>query len=390
MRTLLSVPVALLVLVAIGEPAGAASRILYLRKDCTGVPDCYQDLIPAYSAIFQQRFLGSTDPYSIEVGPGEFSFSFGWSAFVGDVTIRGSGVGSTRISPTANGKFLGPSGLSIQDLSFSSGAVWQNGGSSHWANVDLGGAQFGLSVTCPSGVSGTHEIYSSTVTTRTQNATHDAAVYVSCGTVRLHGSEIRVRGNGGINAAAQTAVGVDVAGTGAVSVYGSAVRVPALQPGETFDVNVGGSGADGLVGVRVGAAVGGAAAGGGSFEMHGGIVNVTAKNASAGRDATAVRTFSNAPADLADTAFAVSSSATAYRLRGDGSQTPFLWQPSEGGPPVANLESADGADLYVETGCTASGVCDGSGTETHLMIYNKALCPTERWFDATELACRTE
>ena len=88
MRTLLSVPVALLVLVAIGEPAGAASRILYLRKDCTGVPDCYQDLIPAYSAIFQQRFLGSTDPYSIEVGPGEFSFSFGWSAFVGDVTIR--------------------------------------------------------------------------------------------------------------------------------------------------------------------------------------------------------------------------------------------------------------------------------------------------------------
>ena len=65
---------------------------------------------------------------------------------------------------------------------------------------------------------------------------------------------------------------------------------------------------------------------------------------------------------------------------------PYVWE--EDKKPPTGVNSQNGADMVVQTGCAANG-CQNAGTETHLLIYNTNCTGTGGpWFDVVTRACR--
>lgn len=86
------------------------------------------------------------------------------------------------------------------------------------------------------------------------------------------------------------------------------------------------------------------------------------------------------------TAFALTpgSGGTRTRLDGPHIHSPFQW-PAGTTPPA--LASQAGQDLFVETDCEADGDCDGTGDQSHLMVYDTS-CGSDPWRNVNTNACR--
>lgn len=60
---------------------------------------------------------------------------------------------------------------------------------------------------------------------------------------------------------------------------------------------------------------------------------------------------------------------------------------------MSNPYGEHGQDMFVETDCSSTGDCEGtgSGTEPHLMIYAETECgTTDPWFDVGLSECRAD
>ena len=204
-----------------------------------------------------------------------------------------------------------------------------------------------------------------------------AAVYLArCGESWFYGSDIFLKmSNEGANANA-----VQISGTGDVRVFGSTIRtvVPAGSDGvdKTFSPNV----------VKV--------LGTGTFHMHGGIITSDAQASSETFDISGIYAHqrgSNVPSvHVIDTAFNLKpppAGGISNRITGTATyavQSPFLWQNGDTPPAIT---SRNGSDIFVETDCSSSG-CQGSGIETHMLIYNDNCNTDGPWFDIVTGRCR--
>ncbi len=259
------------------------------------------------------------------------------------------------------------------------------GGSSTWSNVEVtvvsgSGAnwtwyEIGCDTTQPKAV---HYWYSSKLTGAQSGSLGGG--YQTCSENWFLGSEIStiIDPNGGGSKAAAI---VSLAGNGVngdVRLFGSVVRI--LVPSSAASIN--------LTSVRAIQANGTGA----SVNKHGGLINVDASASTQSYGVSAVRVDNGGAVRILDTAFSVKAPPAAYtssvkRIEigpsGGTVAAPFLW---DNGTTLPNITSTTGADLLVETDCNAAGACSGSGTETHLMIYN-GTC-SSKWWDVNKNACR--
>jgi hypothetical protein len=391
------VALALAIFVLQAHPAvaaidGDADHVL-LRKDCTGIDNCFETSDAVSDWLWDG---GRNDPPSagdeviVDVGVGEFdvlvcpdtSPESGW------VTFRGAG--RDRSVFVLEGFNLGAiivfscRKLGFQDIGTRSdthGVIWFGDGESTWTNVDMVGAVAGwYDFSCAgegSAPSGKHWVFGSRIWGNV------VGWYGDCGATWIYGSEITATPI----AANVHARGVHVTHRADARVYGSNVRV---SPAPELAANTSGIS---LTGVLVGNSTNGITnEAKGTFHMHGGVIAVNASQL-ATADATGVKTDDgqapNAMAHVLDTSFLIqrgASSGTSTRASGDGVMSSFVWQNGTA-PPVSNLVSENGADMFVETDCQSGGTCN-SGTETHLMIYRAACGASNPWFNVVTGACR--
>jgi hypothetical protein len=396
MARVLALALAVFVLQAL--PAGAvidgdADHVL-LRKDCTGIDNCFETSDAVSDWLWDG---GRNDPPSagdeviVDVGVGEFdplvcpdkNPDSGWVTFRGagrdrSIFVLSEGYHAAAITAVNCWK------LGFQDLGTRSdahGALWAGDGESTWTNVDMVGEVMGwYDFACAgsgSAPSGKHWVFGSRIWG------NQGGWYGDCGAAWIYGSEITATPK----AASVAAVGVHVTHRADARVYGSNVRV---SPDASLAANTSGIS---LTGVLVGNSTNGITTEAkGTFHMHGGVIAVNAAQLEAA-DATGVETDDgqapNAMAHVLDTSFLVqrgTSSGTSTRASGDGVMSSFVWQNGTA-PPVSNLVSENGADMYVETDCQSGGTCN-SGTETHLMIYRAACGASNPWFNVVTGACR--
>lgn len=393
---------------ALGIAAPASGQeVAFLRKDCTGVSDCFTTSASLAGWIANTRQPSAADPLIVKMGPGDFDSLRCSSAadHFDHVTVIGSGREHSRFVCTS-GCISGIQIDACDALEFIDlaavgpyyGVLFLNEGDSTWTDTDVVGGLYGWYDACgsqsPEQALSQHYFFGSRVIGNRSGAgsasfTRTTAFAANCGESWFYGGEIAAIPEPNPSNP-EAARGVEVKKVGDVRVFGAAIRVVTreMSPSPAFW--------DEVVGVQVGYPRGGYTSG--TFHMHGGIISVDAKNMSAqdvaGLDVNDVGTgFAHTPA----TAFTVNAggTGTATRVKGPA-QSPFLW-PAGATPPVSTsednaLSSEDGMDMFVETDCNGSGDCDGGGSETHLMIYNETLCgtgsPPDPWFDATRGACR--
>ncbi len=401
--------IALLALCAAVAAPGAARAFwdptldtIYWRTDCSGFSplECVkspEDVLNFNLWMNFTRKPSEASPLLVDVGPGQF-----WSVHLGQVyyatldclnishvTWRGAGPGITVIGGTDLAGLRYPisaSGchnLHVQDMTLASpdqGVWWSGPGSSTWQNVEIIGQKQGwFDASCPANRP-VHYFFNTQIRTNGEGGVFEAFGMDVCSENWLYGSEVSALGSASSSSGLSklTAIRSRTA-TGDVRLFGSAVRAGsgALDPGHAAF--------QGATGVKV--------SNGGVLHIHGSVVNATTSSI-AGADATGLSVSgSGSFAHTPGTAFVVKpgSGGSATRVAELGSskvESPFLWQAGSE-PPVADLASADGADVYVETDCDASGNCDAAGNETHVMIYNQAKCGAANpWFDSTVGACR--
>jgi hypothetical protein len=373
--------------------------VVLLRQDCTGLSNCFNTMASLQTWVWGTRSPSTSNPLLVDIGPGEFGRFECPSATPanGHVTFRGSGREQTRIKggDSVNKGAITVHGcekMSFLDLTLigtAFGVVWDGGGSSQWSNVevraltnfnffaygwyDIGG--------CDPENKALHYWFGSKIHA-TGAYIANLGYYAKCSENWFYGGEIEVdmsnfAGQSTMAAGFNTAIRLEQ--NGDFRAFGSALRTH-LGP---FCGSVGSN-----VGVDIYDS--------GVFHMHGGIINATSAPegiscaSSVDLDSTALRVQGSGFAHTPATAFVVKpgGSGVAKRTLALGSATvlsPFLWPAGQEPPDITTIT---GSDLFVETDCDHNGNCDGSGNETHLMIYNAAACPASRWFDSTLGSCR--
>ena len=232
----------------------------------------------------------------------------------------------------------------------------------------------------------------------------DTAFYDSCGENWLYGGEVTLhitRPELAVNTNGSVAVYLpdsEGSANGDFRAFGTKISVIA-------DVPTSGD----LVGVAVEEAPNGKPVGNtrekAQFHLHGGIIEVRNRAASSERDVIGIRVdgqdASASPTHraLAHTVesvfdFEQAGSGSVVRLQQSNAGlvlAPFLWPPSVH-PPTDTLNgftSMHGQDLFVETDCSATGECDGGGSQSHLMVYDATCIGSGGpWRDGATGSCR--
>lgn len=397
---------------AFGIPfAAEAQEIAHLRKDCTGISDCFTSYPALVSWIFGTRNPTASAPLLVQIGPGEFTTgSNPICTSSGHVTFRGSGRENTTLRRTTAGSGFLPKAafwsfgcveLEFQDLTIVSPqytVIAYNGGSTRWVDVDL--VSEGVSGALASAWNedlcasepGLHYFFGSRIRL-SAGRPNNIGYQARCDEAWFFGGDVLVTGSETLAPGSNVAA-VEVRNEGSFHAFGAAIRTSSgdattssLNPG--FPV-------PGLIGVNVGRGQAGNEVGGGEFHFHGGIINTTATVDGLSASGLVVAP-SATKAHTPGTAFVVraGSGGTPHRVVGAKAESPFLWQ-SGGFPPVASseanvLRSEDGQDVFVETDCNSSGDCDGAGSEPHMMIYSDDFCGTsDPWFDVVTGRCRND
>ncbi len=367
-------------------------RILYVRKSCGSLANCFDGSQPLSAATTAAVGLAPSAefPVIIDIGPGRFNE---WASCGnwGHVTFRGAGRDHTTIgSALSVGMiFSGCDAIGVRDLSIVGslwGVLWLGPGRSTWTNVDVTASGYAWYDACGGpevSVGGVHHWFSSRLTsTASFGATTPVAAYLGlCGESWLYGVDVAVLASAG--AQAPTMVGVDVNSLGDVRVFGSTIRVVVDDQYTSSTPEI--------VGVRVGRSNANGSndpPGEGAFHMHGGIITTDAHLLS-GADVVGIDATNLAFAHVVQTAFALlpGSGGSRTRLTNASIQSPFQW-PSATSPP-ADLQTVDGADHFIETDCDHLGDCESAGAETHIMIYNASQCGAlDPWYDVSLASCR--
>ncbi len=392
-------PLMLLALVAGFSPGAQAAvandaEVITVRQTCGTTDNCFSSLADAAAWIHAIRHPSASSPLLVDVGPGEFSGFY--CAAHGNITVRGSGIGNTRIVPTPGDstaiRVENCTRLRFEDISIigvSSGIEWTGGGDSSYVNVELVAdgdnvTRAWVDVCDASGVPSRHNFFASTV--RSSGTFYNFGYYTECAETWFFGSEII--------AIAKAPVGPHVLANGAVRVIGARAQIQAY--GSSLRALAGDADVFWTTGPATGLA-GAMVQDGGAFHMHGGILTASAAGAAGNNDAATIIASGDALVHVIDTAFnpTASGSGVAHRIQSVGDnriRSPFLWF-SGTNPPAGNntgggISSLDGADMFIETDCDASGNCEGAGTETHVMIYNSTCTAAGPWFDSTTGRCR--
>ena len=353
--------------------------IVSLRTTCTEaggsvfINNCFTDLATLTNWIFNVRNPAPSvdSPVLVEIGPGQFNGSFLCSDS-GYVTLRGSGMQSTIINaaiyPVA---ITNCKNMTFMNMTLKTASLGVQGGGSvsfwHDVEIDAGGfyAWFdsGANGACY-GPKGKHYWFNSRITGR-GTSPGSTAYQSACDESWFFGSEITKVASG--TAGSEYAV-TSLKKRGETHIYGGVVRVisqgtasattlVAIHAENTGIVHVHGTGID-AIGSGANPVVALSAITNG--EIHG---NQAAYNLSTGAGGTVTRILNN----------------------GGHVHAPYVWQEH---PQPPSINSQNGADMIVQTGCAANG-CQNAGTETHLLIYNTNCTGTGGpWFDVVTRACR--
>lgn len=248
----------------------------------------------------------------------------------------------------------------------------------------------------PGGTPGLHYFFDAILEVDAQGqASHVFGYRAACAETWFFDSVLEVKGQTkGIGD--NSFVGVEVSGFGDVRAFGSLIRadasaMPATRLNDYLD-----PGRSGPIAVLVGETVSNVGTGG-VFHAHGSHVAAVSAAPATGvpHDAIAIVAAPGAHMVHAPGAtFDIRTAGIPVRQFG-AALAPNLWR-SGAFPPGASsetsvLESAEGADLFVETDCSASACGSaGSGSQAHLMIYNPAACAVKGgWMDVVTGWCRS-
>lgn len=374
--------------------AYADPRLASLRTECglTDPDPCYETTADVATWI-EAQVPTASEPVVVDVGPGSFDAvsCIGW----GHATFRGSGRTVTRFVGTSTAVYASNcEDLTFQDLTLEAttyGIVWSHSGRATWQGVDIVASRPWLDY-CADAGDREQLFFDSRVRGGLPSGTA-SPIAIGCTQWNFLSGEILLSGVGSPSPSAAH-VGVSVRGGSSARFLGTTIRVNSGAWASTA------SAGGGVFAVRVGGTLGGAAPGNPVFEMHSGVINLDMSRI-ATANVTAVDVVgASSRADVAGPAFimkAGASSGLARRIANPSAASvagAFVWQAgdeppasSASGPPIQSL---DGADLYVETDCDGSGVCDGTSQETHLMIMNPTACPgSDPWFNALVGRCRS-
>ncbi|MHB8473955.1 MAG: hypothetical protein ACYDC8_14140 [Gammaproteobacteria bacterium] len=360
--------------------------VVKLRTTCqegaVTLDNCFTTMPDLLTWTYGTRLPSASLPLLVEIGPGSFGgFSCNASGYI---TLSGAGRKNTVLGGTVvgvNGGGPGCTQLVFQDLSITNitgtALTWWGSGSASYSNVELTGSDFAWWDYRFGAATASQQYWWNSVLNSTSGA--GKATFQTYGAIhRFYGGEVNLKATGGDASSPASAVHVNAAGgvPGDIEIYGSAVHSTA-SPGATLSA---------LVGAQVDI--------GQTFHMHGGSIGVDAT--AAGSTSVNV-TGINAGGDgstivhVLETAFALKpkGTGTASRLIGAapgiGVASPFLWA---NGPTPPAISSQNGADLFVQTNCAATG-CQNTGTETHLLIYNNSCTGAGGpWFDVVTHSCR--
>ncbi|MCO6413336.1 MAG: hypothetical protein J5I92_11365 [Thiogranum sp.] len=348
------------------------ARNVYLRTDCTGQGNCFDNMDSLLNWIQTVR-NPPTEPLLIEAGPGEF-YDFQCEAF-SNVSLRGAGRGKTTIAYQDNYRGAAVSAASCSDIHFhdvtidgnsSNGVWWVDGGDSTFHNVHVIDASNAIFDYC---------LFGNQPVVKWWDSTFAAPMYIGCGQHWFFASEVDQHWTalGGGKAGESTIRIETFGGAGDARFYGSSIRT-------TVDTSVTGGK---VTTVKVV---------GGSFHAHGGEIVTNAGSGSGDIEATAVSTANAVKTHIVETSFGLQSrgNGVARRIQIPSSPetvfAPFQW-PAASNPPA--IVSRSGFDTFVETDCDTLGNCDGGGNLPHLMIYSQAACGSaDPWFDSTTNRCR--
>lgn len=370
------------------------------------------------------RQPSAASPLLVEIGPGTFdklSCGAGDNIFLSgpsfnNVTFRGSGRGRTVFKNiAANGAgcvlcgAIQAATANCHDLQFASltadstfwGAVWRDdAGGSVWIDVDVLGGRVGwYEVTappCDQTKMAEHYWYNSKIVARTPDGFAGNAYEASCSEDWFYGCELDVLADATTTGTFSDGfMGISVGGDpanglqrkGEAWLFGTLVRIQAnnISPSATVQA--------GIAGARVFET--------GTLHMYGGSIDV-AVSGSNPSEVIGLHVRDGGFAHTPGTSFLVSGglgveNGKTARLKGSGAMSPFIYPPGVT-PPLANpanpaskyLAATVGSDMFVETDCNGTGTCNGSGTETHLMISNPVKCGADNpWFNATKGKCRS-
>lgn len=365
-------------------PIAPFPDVVYLRQNCGMMQNCATTMAEVLTWTYNTRLPSASFPLLIDIGTGSFGgFTCNASGYI---TLRGAGRHNTVLGFTIVGLNLAGPGctrLAFQDLSIvggDRGFEWWGGGSASYSNIEITGGQYAW---WDYSSGGSQHYWWNSVLNSTSSGTATFQTYGA--THRFYGGEVNLNATGGSLGYPAAAVWVNDSGgvSGEIQMYGSAIRARA-SPGAIVVA---------LAGVRVGFNQ--------TFHLHGGSIGV---NASAAGDANVnvegIRSVYDSDSGTGSTVHVLES---AYALTGKGSGTvrrissppgvgvaaPFLWSNGPNAPPITS--SQKGADMYVETDCSAakcSGAATADGTETHLMIYNSSCATDGPWFDVVTGRCR--
>ncbi len=421
----MKIPIVLFLGTVLGCLTLAASAAMYsvdvdapvvkLRISCTEsgatLKNCF-DTVGSLNSWLGTRLPSASKPLLVEIGPGRFKQGTGLRcSSVSHITYRGSGSEKTTIdfSDLFTGQF--GAGLEVHDCNEISvenltllgfwGVAWYGVGNSTWNNVSVRGTAYGwFDSACPGQTGGKHYWFSSRVSADSTSFGYPAGTAkgygVNCGQSWFFGSEILAVGGdtGGVRAL--------YVNNGEAHVYGGALRAE-LAPGLT------------VLSPSIGTYF--------QEEGSGIFAALSANNAHVHIHGTGIDVIGNSlgnhiAALMAATGGEIHANGAAYNLMtGPGGKiyrlinnttspghihAPYLWEPHTTPPvnagsttntPANALVSLDGADIAIETDCSAttSGTtagCMTTGTEPHILIY-KSTCNTNGpWWDVILKKCR--
>lgn len=344
-----------------------------LRTACTEaggsvfINNCFTDMSTLANWMTSTRKPNVSAPLLVEIGPGNFSglvlcvdpapFSY--------VTFRGAGMKKSTIGRLTLGS--GCTELTFQDLTVTQQqapgyavTILNPGLNTTWNGVFLKGdwIEYGAGVCNP----GKHYWFHSRIS---------GQYSISCDQSWFFGSEIAgettYAGPG-----LYDLVAIAVANKGEAHIYGSNINASKSDSGTAI--------ANRHVAVS--------ASGGGKVHIHGTGIDVISNTAS---NIVALEVGVGGEIHANESAYNMKTAAggAVTRILNPNNvghvHAPYVWQ-EHAQPPGIN--SQNGADMTVQTGCAANG-CQNAGTETHLLIYNTSCAGAGGpWFDVVTRACR--
>ena len=348
---------------------------VFLRTTCTEaggsvfINNCFTDMPTLLNWINLTRKPNVSAPLLVEMGPGNFEgpFTCRETPF-SHVTFRGAGMKRTIIGRLILGS--GCDELTFEDLTVTqqknSGyavIILSPGINTTWNGVLLDGKwdELGSQGACNPGK---HYWFHSRI-----NGTYQ----IRCDQSWFFGSEIAGKTTY-VGPGLYDLIVLDVANNGEAHIYGSNINASKINA-PFFDTFI----ANRHVAVS--------ASGGGKVHIHGTGIDVTSNTAG---NIIALQVGAGGEIHANGAAYHMQSGpgGTKTRIQNNGGlvHAPYVWE--EGSQPPTGVNSQNGADMVVQTGCAANG-CQNAGTETHLLIYNTNCTGTGGpWFDVVTRACR--